>query len=416
MPGPPPLPERLLLRLGAVTPTGWQVVDVVVAGVAFVGLTLPALLGYPSSDGAPAAVVLFGAATTLPIAVRRRWPLGVLVVVTAAAAIGTIAGVRFTPFASNAGPAVGLAMYVVAERLPRRTSLTALAATFLVSWISPAVAMAAHPQQDHNAVHAIAALVGWFAGDAVRSRRTYRAELAAHRRDEADARAQQGIAEERLRISREVHDVVSHNLSVIAVQSGMGRLVFDTQPEEARAALQQVERLSRGALDELRRILDTTVRRTDSPLAPAPGLGDLPELVEHLTAGGVPVTLEIEGPRAKLPPMLELSAYRIVQEALTNVLKHAPGASARVKVRYGSGDLVVEVIDDGVPDAPIAAGAGWGIAGMSERAALFGGSVVAGPVATGGFHVAARLPTPTPAPAPETHEAPTPAPEAPTWR
>ncbi|HEY3139891.1 MAG TPA: histidine kinase [Acidimicrobiales bacterium] len=405
LPTRPPLTERLTGVIGSLTPAAWARIDVAVALAIFVGFTTPALLGYPSHDGSPAAVLLFGAGATLPIAARRRWPLAVLAVVVVATTLGTMLGVRFTPFVSNAGPGVVLAMYTVAERFPRRLSLAALAVLISVTWAGALIADAAHPQQDHDAVDALAALGGWVIGDAMRARRAYRAELAAHRRDEVDQRARRGIAEERLRISREVHDVVSHSLSVIAVQAGVGRLVFDTQPDKARAALAEVESLSRGALDELRRLLGV-IRRpvptgplagVDELLAPAPGLDNLPELVGRLAAGGMDVTLHLEPPEGTLPPMLELTAYRIVQEALTNVVKHADAAPTRVTVRPGPGALLIDVVDDGrrteePATSPELGGGGWGIAGMRERAGLFGGTVSAGPDPAGGFRVSARLP------------------------
>jgi signal transduction histidine kinase len=358
----------------------WERIDAVVAITAFVALTAPALAQGDSSAG---AIVGFGAATTLPLAARRRRPLEVLAVVGAATAVGTAAGVHFTPFGSNLGVGVALAMYTVAVRLGRRLSLGALAVTVPVMWVAAGIAY--RNDRDQNAVHVVAAVAGWVAGELVRLWRAQRAEAAGRQ-----------LAEERLRLSREVHDVVSHSLSVIAVQAGVGRMVFATQPDQARNALVEIEQLSRSALDELRRIL--TAARDDEPArAPLPGLGDLPALVETMRANGLAVTLAVEGspeeaPEA-LPSGLGRSAYRIVQEALTNVVKHAPGATVQVRVRSVGGDVLIEVVDDG-PRAPrrLPAGAGWGIAGMQERAALFGGTVEAGPRPEGGFAVVARLP------------------------
>jgi signal transduction histidine kinase len=389
----PPILERFLARVRAVSPAAWRQIDVMMAVAVFVGFTIPAALGYPSHAGSATAVLFFGACASLPLAVRRRWPLPVFTVVVAASFVATLAGVRFTPFASNAGPAVALAMYTVAVGSDRRWSLAGLGLTSVASLIVAAVAIELHPEQDQNAVLAIIALAGWYAGDMVRWQRRYRDQLAARRSDEADERARRGIAEERLRISREVHDVVSHNLSVIAVQSGVGRMLFDDQPEQARAALAQVESLSRGALDELRRLLDSSLR-------PAPGVDDITELVERMTAGGLDVTLEVEGEPIDVPPLLGLSAYRIVQEALTNVVKHTGGAPTLVTLQYRPDALVVEVEDEGwVPMERLLAsrsmtdsGSGMGIQGMRERAALFGGEVTIEKVRPAGFRVVARLP------------------------
>jgi len=352
----------------------WQRVDVAVAVVAFVLLTVPAL------HHGPVGALAFGAATTLPIAVRRRWPLPVLAVIVATTAIGTAAGVEFTPFVSNTGVGVGLAMYTVAERLGRRTSLAALAVTIPVVWAATGIAYAT-TDRDQDGVHVIAALAGWVAGDLVRAQRRHRDDLAARRR-----------AEERLRLSREVHDVVSHSLAVIAVQAGVGRMVFDTQPDQARTALAEIEQLSRTALDELRRILSSA--RDDEPSRTTlPSIDDLPALVDALRGNGVAVTLTVEGEPADLPAGLGRSAYRIVQEALTNAVKHAPGAAVDVTVRYEPGEVRLSVLDDGARSTPsLPPGGGWGIPGMQERAALFGGTVEAGPREDRGFAVEARLP------------------------
>lgn len=366
----------------SLSPAAWRRIDGVVAVALLVGLTSPALLTH---DDPPLAVLALGAGATLPIAVRRRWPVAVLVVVVACTVAADLLGIRFSPFGSNAGPSVGLAIYTVAERLDRRFSVAALAgvvtATFASTWIATYTYT-----EDQNAVHVVAAVVGWLVGDAVRARRTYRADLAARQRLSADERTHRAIAEERLRISREVHDVISHNLSVIAVRSGIGRMLFETQPEEARAALAEVETVSRNALTELRRLLGAV--RDQDPRSPAPCLDDLPRLVEQLTAD---VTLEQRGLPTALPRTLELSAYRIVQEALTNVVKHAGGAGAQVVVEYGDEELIIEVTDEGHNPEPAASG-GWGIVGMRERAAIFGGTVEAGPRPEGGFRVYARFP------------------------
>lgn len=395
----PPLIERVVSQVSGLSPAGWQRVDVVVAVAILVGLTTPVLLGYPSHDDPSAAIVAFAAGASLPLAVRRRWPLAVLAVVVAFTVAASVLGIRFTPFVSNTSPSIGLAMYTVAAQFDRRFSLRALALVLVVTSASGWIATVAYPDQDENAVHVVAAVAGWFVGDAMRARRSYRADLASRQRQAVEERTRRAVAEERLQISREVHDVVSHNLSVIAVRSGVGRMLFDDQPEEARAALAEVETVSRGALAELRRLLGAI--RDEASLTPAPRLDDLPDLVEQMAASGVEVTMERRGTATALPSTLELSAYRIVQEALTNVVKHARQTRAHVVVDHDDEALSVEVTDDG-PAAPLAEpaapvdssidGGGWGIAGMRERAALFGGTVEAGPRPGGGFRVSVRLP------------------------
>jgi signal transduction histidine kinase len=210
--------------------------------------------------------------------------------------------------------------------------------------------------------------------------------------------ARRAVVEERLRLARELHDVVAHAMSVIAVQSGVGAHVADTQPEEAARALAAIEATSRAALEELRRLLGV-LREEDEPqgdLAPVPGLADLEGLLAELAKAGLAVKLQVNGTRPPLPAGVDLSAYRIVQEALTNVVKHAGPTRAQVVVDFRDHDVRVEVTDDGrgavtsVSDGR--AGTGHGLIGMRERVQAFGGDLEVGPRPDGGFRVAARLP------------------------
>ncbi len=209
------------------------------------------------------------------------------------------------------------------------------------------------------------------------------------------------MAEERLRIARELHDVVAHSMSVIAVQSGVGAHVAATQPEEARKALAAIEATSRTALNELRRLLGV-LREEGEPqgsLVPVPGLAGLDALLAQMSEAGLAVKLRVEGARPRVPAGIDLSAYRIVQEALTNVLRHAGAARAQVVIGYGDKDITIEVTDDGWSTVPKAAverlGTGHGLIGVRERVALFGGDFEVGPRPGGGFRVAARLPLET---------------------
>jgi signal transduction histidine kinase len=186
--------------------------------------------------------------------------------------------------------------------------------------------------------------------------------------------------------------MVAHSMSIIAVQSGVGVHVLDSQPQEARKALVAVETTSRQALVEMRRLLGVLRQEAEprgSP-APAPGLAEVEALAAEVARAGVRVEVRIEGAPGQLPAGLDLSAYRIVQEALTNVVRHAGPAIARVTVRYAPGQVAVEVLDDGRGGDP--GDQGHGIAGMRERAALYGGTLEAGPLPGGGFRVAASLP------------------------
>jgi signal transduction histidine kinase len=211
----------------------------------------------------------------------------------------------------------------------------------------------------------------------------------AHRRGE-QARA---IADERLHIAQELHDVVAHSMSVIAVQAGVGMHVADTDAAEAKKALENISNTSRSSLAELRRLLG--VLRDDGDganYAPAPGLGDLDKMAKEVSDEGVPVTVTMEGSLADVPPGVDFTGYRIVQEALTNVLKHAGPSTARVLVAHEPGALRIEVRDDGRGVNCRSSGTGHGLMGMRERVAVYGGRLDAGPVDGGGFKVAAELP------------------------
>ena len=208
---------------------------------------------------------------------------------------------------------------------------------------------------------------------------------------EADLRMREAAARERAMIARELHDVVAHNVSVMVVQAGAERSVLDPAAVSTAETLRAIEVSGREALVELRRLLGVLRGGADDPLEPQPTLADVDRLVEQIRQAGVGVTLAVEGQAARLPRGVELSAYRIVQEALTNILKHAPGADAEVRLSYEPDAIAIEVRDGGgTPTIP--SGSGHGLLGMQERAALHGGSVAAGPEADGGFRVSARLP------------------------
>jgi signal transduction histidine kinase len=241
-----------------------------------------------------------------------------------------------------------------------------------------------------GAFFAAGLLAAWLAGVFVRSRREAVAQ--AVRTAAAERHAEQAVADERARMARELHDIVSHNLSVVILQAAGARAAGSPDA----GTLEKIERSGRQALAEMRRLLGVLRQPGDQAaapeLAPQPGVAELAALVDGVRAAGLPVTLVINGDPAGLPAALDISAYRIVQEALTNVLKHAGPATAAVSVRCGAGEVLIEVTDDGagVP-AGGQAGGGHGLAGMRERAALFGGELAAGPLPGGGFGVRARL-------------------------
>jgi signal transduction histidine kinase len=221
----------------------------------------------------------------------------------------------------------------------------------------------------------------WLLGRLVRERRAYAAQA-------AEQLTQRAVTDERLRIAREMHDIVAHSMSLIAVKAAVGNHVAEASPAQAREALQVIETTSRGALVEMRRALG--VLRQDAEYAPAPGLAELPALAERAAAGGVDVELAVEG-RAELSEAVGLSVFRIVQEALTNVVKHAAPARCRVTVTVNSAEVIIEVTNEGLPGQPPAA-AGHGLIGIRERIAMYAGEFAAGPRPEGGFRVKARLP------------------------
>jgi signal transduction histidine kinase len=229
--------------------------------------------------------------------------------------------------------------------------------------------------------------------EVIRTRRERAVEVWRTRTEEARRRA----SEERLRIAQELHDVLAHNISLINVQAGVALHLLDEQPEQARSSLAAIKQASKDALGELRSVLDV-LRYGDeeAPRAPSPTLARLDELVSRSEAAGLPVRASVEGSRRPLPPGVDLAGYRIVQEALTNIARHAGPATATVRVTYGTDDVIVEIDDDGrgPVGGPSAAptGGGNGIPGMRERAAVLGGDLDAGPRPGGGFRVRARLP------------------------
>jgi signal transduction histidine kinase len=300
------------------------------------------------------------------------------------------------------GPAILVTLYTIGSRLPRRNAVLLLVAAevALLVLLLPAAAGISTWLQ-----FAAMLAAAWFLGDVTHR---WREAASAHARRAAelerarDELARLAVTAERLRIARELHDVVAHTMSVIAMHAGSGRLAADRDPAAARRALAVVERSSREALTEMRRLVsvlrdadDGGPARSPAP-APAPRLQDVHRLVAEVAAAGVSVEVHTTGDLAAVPDGVSLAAYRIVQEALTNVVRHASPARARLTVANGDGAVVLDVIDDGEPAraartaSPIATG--HGIIGMRERAMLYGGELTSGPRPEGGWRVRARLP------------------------
>jgi signal transduction histidine kinase len=431
--------------------THWVVLDYVVAavcaliifGTLFNGVALARLpvTGWHARDWLPP---LLAVCLSIPVAIRRREPVLAFAVILAACAWvlvlrGEITRGPFLPLA--------LVLYLVAATRGRRAALTALTAALALLTVQ-GVILSLTGRGAGNAVGVgLVLIICWMIGYSVRQRRSYVARLQQQAMDNA-------ITVERLRIARELHDVVAHSMTVVAVQAGFGEYVFDRQPAEARAALAAIQTVTSEALADMQRMLGALRQAgggmagevpgpaggaavppvqapAAAPLAPAPGLADLDRLVAGTAGAGIRVEVLRTGPAGAIPAGIDLSAFRIVQEALTNVVKHSGADRCLVRIAHGAGQLCVEITDPGqrpVPapatgaravamaaaPAPAVAGApapavtgpggsgaraglapgGHGIAGMRERVSLCGGEFAAGPLPGPGFRVTARFPLP----------------------
>jgi signal transduction histidine kinase len=349
--------------------------------------------GFRSNDFLGTALVLL---QTLPLAVRRVSPLWVVIVIGAAVAAHAALGYEMV----QAGTFSSLvAVYGVASLTDNRRGLIAAAAT--------AAALAvffATNRGDFGAV-GIASTSGtwalaWLLGTYVRMRGEQAdaaGERAASLERDQEVRAREAVANERARMARELHDIVGHALNLIVIQAGGAQRAFESKPQAARDALVSIESASREALADMERMLGVLRAADDghADLGPQPGLKQLDSLAAQVSEAGLAVELIVEGSQLELPASVELSAYRIVQEALTNSLKHSRASHARVAVRYRADSLEIEVTDDGrgPPErGPGGNNGGRGLLGMRERVALFGGDLSVGPAPTGGYRVQARLP------------------------
>jgi signal transduction histidine kinase len=371
-------------------------------------LATPAEPGMRDPNAFSLALTLAG---TLPLALRRRFPVPVYAVCFATTLLHD--AMHFP----GGGPAVAslLALYTVAAHAgTRRAALN----TLVVSYLAISSSLVTPPSREsvgEVVVVCVFVTVAWVLGDNMRIRRAYVTtveERAARLEREQDAEAQRAVLQERTRIARELHDVVAHGMSVMVVQAGAARRTLargDT--ERAAEALGTIETTGRSALDEMRRLVgvlrtpggegdldgDRNGAGDDAAAArlPQPGIGDLDDLVRHCCEAGLDVTLRVQGQRRPLPSGLELVAYRIAQEALTNAIQHAGPASAFVYLEYGRESLRLTVTDDGrgASTSPRSE-PGHGLAGMRERVQLYGGDISVGPRPGGGFRVSATLPVP----------------------
>ena len=344
----------------------------------------------------PAVTMLTLLALCAGLAVRRRWPVSL----AAGALVCILLFERFGEVSDWMLPSLALLVYmytVGAHVSGRRGQLAAVglvALTFAVAALDPRGS-----KQHVDALLVTGTLFSVIpiaVGRALGNRRALTVELhrkAAQLEREREDRARQAAAAERIRIARELHDVVAHSVSVMVIQTQAARRVAPIDREGAREALGVVEAAGREALAEMRRMVGV-LRRGDTTLSASaePGLGDVPALVDRARAAGLPVELHIEGEPHQLPPGLDVAAYRVVQEALTNVVKHAGAARARVTVAYSPDQLRLEITDSGRGSGGTAInGGGHGLVGMRERVGLYGGELTAGRQG-GGFAVRARIP------------------------
>jgi signal transduction histidine kinase len=420
----------------------WVALDYVLAavcaltifGTLFHGAALARLpvTGWHARDWLPPVLAV---CLSIPVAIRRREPVLAFALILAACAWvlvlrGEITRGPFLPLA--------LVLYLVAATRGRRAALTALAASLALLTVQ-GVILSLTGRGAGNAVGAgLSLIICWMIGYSVGQRRSYAARLQQQATDNA-------VTAERLRIARELHDVVAHSMTVVAVQAGFGEYVFGRQPGEARAALAAIQTVTSEALADMQRMLGALRQAggtmagdpppgppggppvpapAAAPLAPAPGLADLDRLVAGTAGAGVRVEVLRTGPARAIPAGIDLSAFRIVQEALTNVVKHSGADRCLVRIAHDAGQLCVEVTDPGRLPVPAPAGAarapamagaparaaagpggtgtragltpgaGHGIAGMRERVTLCGGEFAAGPLPGQGFRVTARFPLP----------------------
>lgn len=334
---------------------------------------------------------------TLPLAWRRRNPMRILYIVGIAITLYSLLGYRD----SLGGAGVFVAFYTVAANEPRRRASIAAAITaggIFVSFAAYAAIDSMSGWTTNLTMTYFSFGMAWLIGDNLRVRRAYTRELeerAIRLEREQEEQAALAVAQERSRIARELHDVVAHHVSVMIVQAAAARRVAEKDPAAAQEALASVENAGRMALAEMRRMLEV-LRAQEGGVGPQPGLGELERLIAQVRDAGLPVELINTGDPCCLPDGMDLAAYRIVQEALTNTVKHGGKATARVTLHHTPEALEIEVVDNGrgaaAPLLAGAAGGGHGLIGMRERVGMFGGELQTGPILPGGYRVWARLP------------------------
>jgi signal transduction histidine kinase len=363
-----------------------------------VAVTLaPALIGTIVSEYFRVSTPLFIAALVLaffksvPLWWRRRQPVGVLVIVAGALLAGELLGLQQT--ASDG--AIILAAYAVSVYGSSTVRLWVVAIAALGTVVVFITALTGFsPRRESLLTLGPPVLVAWVIGDYIRGRRAFFTELITRHRRESEALRRQAVEDEKLRIARELHDVVAHNVSLMAIQAGAARVAVNADGDN-RKALHAIEITARDTLSELNRLLGVLRKEPGQPeMSPQPGLDQLEALLETAGDAGLEVDLKVTGDRRPLPAALELTAYRIVQEGITNALRHAHASRLEVRVSYLPDALELMIRDngEGVSEEAVRASTGHGLIGMRERVALFGGELEAGSSDLGGFIVRSRLP------------------------
>jgi signal transduction histidine kinase len=382
--------QRLTRRFRLVNP--WVIDGVLgtlftVVGLIGVFAGVDTSKGFRKGDGLAVALTL---ACTLPYYVRRRFPL-----LSGMASLAALVALATSGYQSSVqSQMVLVTTYTFGSHCDRRQRVIGLA--WLVVGLAVTAIIGIPDTTTANlAVSGVIYMAAYFFGSALRNRRLYMEQLeerAAAAERERDEESRRAVADERLRIAQDLHDVVAHSMGVIAVQAGVGAHVIDTDPAEAKKSLEAISHTSRVTLAEIRRMLGVLRADTGAAYAPAPGLADLERLVHDIAVAGLDVDLVVDGAATQVPPGVDFTAYRIVQEALTNVLKHAGPAHANVTIHYEPAALGIEVVDDGRGVNGHAQAGGHGLIGMRERVGVYGGLFEAGPRVGGGFRIAVRLP------------------------
>ena len=358
---------------------------------------MPALVGTIAVEYSRVSTSLLIAALVLaffksvPLWWRRRQPVAVLVIVAGALLVGDLLGLS-QPASDGAIIFAAYAVSVYGSSTARLWVVALAAIGTLVAFITAVTGFS--PRHESLLTLGPPSLVAWVIGDYIRGRRTFFADLISRHRLEAETLRRQAVDEERLRIARELHDVVAHNVSVMAIQAGAARVAGSSDGASAKS-LQSIETTARDTLAELNRLLGVLRKEPGQPeTSPQPGLEQLDALLKTARESGLDVDLRVTGDQRPLPAALDLTAYRIVQEAITNALKHAHASRIEVRVSYLPDALELAVRDNGEggSEEAIRASTGHGLIGMRERVALFGGELEAGSADVGGFTVRSRLP------------------------